>query len=192
MRAVIFDCFGVLTTEGLEVFYAKYFKDSPEKLAKAKNIIGQLNLGNITHDDYIHQVAVLGDIGKDVVRDYIEDNKANEPLLDYIRSELKPKYKIGMLSNAGGNWLDELFDEEDIKLFDALILSAEVGLTKPDPEIYRLAANKLGVLPEECIFIDDLAHYVKAAEKVGMKAIRYHDFSQAKGEIEDLLATSDN
>lgn len=187
IKAIIFDCFGVLTTEGLEIFYTKYFKDSPDKLAKAKDIIGQLNLGLISHEEYINQVASLAEVGHDVVKDYIDDNKANEPLLEYIRTKLKSKYKIGMLSNAGGNWLNELFTPEDVTLFDAIVLSYDIGISKPDPRAYQIAADKLQVRLDESVFIDDLVHYCEAAQSLGMKAIRYENYSQTLQQLEKLL-----
>jgi epoxide hydrolase-like predicted phosphatase len=113
-------------------------------------------------------------------------------LLDYIRANLKPKYKIGMLSNAGGNWLKELFDEEDIKLFDAVVLSAEIGVSKPDPRAFQIATDRLGVKFEESIFVDDLQHYVEAARALGMKAIHYKNYQQTIDDIERLLAADSN
>jgi HAD superfamily hydrolase (TIGR01509 family) len=190
IKAVIFDCFGVLTTEGLEIFYSKYFKDEPEKLKQAKDIIGRLNRGEITHEHYIQGVSKLAGVGHDVVYEYVHDNKANEPLLQYVREKLKPKYKIGMLSNAGGDWLKELFSEKDIKLFDDIILSYKTGVTKPNRVAYGQAVNRLDVSFEETIFVDDLAHYVEAANQLGIKAIQYKNFEQTKEEIEKILASS--
>jgi HAD superfamily hydrolase (TIGR01509 family) len=192
IKAIIFDCFGVLTTEGLEVFYAKYFKDSPEKLKQAKELVGRLNLGQLSHDDFIKQIAKLGEVGHDVVRDYVEDNRANEPLFEYIREELKPKYKIGMLSNAGADWLNELFKPGDIELFDDILLSFQTGVPKPRPEAFQMAAERLGAKLEESVMVDDIPHYADAARETGMKVILYEDFFQMKNELEKILAGSNN
>jgi epoxide hydrolase-like predicted phosphatase len=193
IKAIIFDCFGVLTTQGLEAFYSDYFKDSPDKLAEAKKLISQLNLGQLEYDNYIKKMAELSDLSHNVVRDYISNNRPNTRLLAFIAKELKPKYKIGMLSNASPGWLDKLLSKEDIALFDDIVLSGEVGLAKPQPEIYQLSARRLGVQTNECLFIDDLVHYCEAAQEQGMQAILYKDFEQMKTELEKLLtAGSDN
>jgi len=187
IKAVIFDCFGVLTTSGFRVFRDKYFADDIEKRDQALELMSQQNLGTLSYKELIKRVAKLANVPEETVESYMDKNKPNEPLFDYIRSKLKPKYKIGLLSNAGDNWLKELFSEEDVKLFDEIILSYEVGLIKPDPNIYLLAAKKFNVEPAECIFIDDNHVHCSGAEGVGMKAICYKDFSQFKKDFEELL-----
>ena len=58
-------------------------------------------------------------------------------------------------------------------LFDDVVVSAEVGLAKPDPEVFRLAARRLGVPPEACVFVDDWEVNVAAAREVGMAAVHF-------------------
>ena len=60
-----------------------------------------------------------------------------------------------------------------LALFDDVVVSAEVGLAKPDPEVFRLAARRLGLPPAECVFVDDWDVNVGAAREVGMAAILY-------------------
>jgi epoxide hydrolase-like predicted phosphatase len=192
IKAIIFDCFGVLTTEGFGLFRDKYFAGAPEKRVQANKSMDELNEGKIDYDDFIKELIELSGAAPEVVKDYMTRNKSNELLFDFIRSELKPKYKIGLLSNAGDNWLKELFDEKDIKLFDDIVLSYELGVIKPDPKIYEIAASRLGVLPEECIFIDDNQRHCSGGAKVGMKTVCYANLEQAKKDLEDLLAAAAN
>jgi len=189
IKAIIFDCFGVLSTEGFRVFCDKYFENSPDKRATAQDLMDRSCLGNMSFDEFESGLASLGGTSVETVREYLNRNKPNEPLFKLIREELKPKYKIGMLSNSSANWLDELFTPEDINLFDDIILSYEVRVTKPDPRIYQLAAERLGVVVEECILVDDVQRYVEGAEEVGMQAIRYRDFEQMEDELKKLLST---
>ena len=81
-------------------------------------------------------------------------------------------------------------DEELNSYFDELIVSSEVGMAKPYTEIYELTAMRLGVDPEECIFIDDRELYCEGAEITGMQSILYKDFNQMKAELTALLKTS--
>ncbi len=74
------------------------------------------------------------------------------------------------------------------ELFDAVVCSAEVGMAKPDPAIYRLAAERLGLPPEACVFVDDSEANVRAAEQVGMRGIffrvdRSHDLRAMLAEL---------
>lgn len=87
---------------------------------------------------------------------------------------LRPPYKVSILSNADLTLEDRI--EQTMKmrhLFDDVISSAVVGLAKPDERIYRLAAERLSLPPEECVFIDDLDRNVEAARAIGMSAIHF-------------------
>jgi len=91
-----------------------------------------------------------------------------------IIKALRPPYRISILSNAD-HTLEERI-EHTLKLrhlFDDIISSAVVGLAKPDERIYRLAAERLSLPVEECVFIDDAERNVRAAREVGMKAIHF-------------------
>jgi HAD superfamily hydrolase (TIGR01509 family) len=189
MKAIIFDLFGVLSTEGFRVFCDKYFKNDPLKRTEAQQLMDQSSLGNVDYKSFIKKLAALGQVPEKLVYDYLDDNVPNEPLFDYIRQELKPKYKISLLSNASANWLHEIFKPEDINLFDDAVISFEVHMTKPDPQMYKLAAKRLEVSSAECVFIDDIYRYCEGAKTVGMKAILYEDFVQMKIELEKILSS---
>lgn len=192
IKAIIFDCFGVLTTEGFKVFCNKYFKDAPAKRAEAQDLMDRSSLGLMLFGRFEQELSKLGGTSVETVRDYLSDNKPNESLFKFMREELKPKYKIGMLSNASANWLPELFLAEDIKLFDDIILSYEVGMAKPNPDLYELAACRLKIKPQESILVDDVDRYCQGAQAAGMQAILYEDFDQMKTELEELLSASSN
>ncbi|MCH8995144.1 MAG: HAD family phosphatase [Chloroflexi bacterium] len=93
--------------------------------------------------------------------------------VDLVRA-LRPPYTIAILSNADLTLEERLRDGLGIHhLFDTVISSAVVGMAKPDHRIYRLAAERVGLPPEECLFIDDAERNVEAARQVGMAAIHY-------------------
>jgi putative hydrolase of the HAD superfamily len=108
-------------------------------------------------------------------------------LVDYLRS-LRPRYKTGLLSNAWDDLHGVLQHEWHIAdAFDGIIISAEVGVAKPDPRIYRLALERLGVAPAEAVFVDDFLHNVEGAHTVGMHAIQFRSPEQTQTELEQLL-----
>lgn len=87
---------------------------------------------------------------------------------------LRPPFKVSILSNADSSLVERLKDGMNIHhWFDDVISSADVGLAKPDPGIYRLAAERLELEVEECLFIDDAERNVVAAREVGMSAIHF-------------------
>ncbi|HSX43983.1 MAG TPA: HAD family phosphatase [Candidatus Saccharimonadales bacterium] len=75
----------------------------------------------------------------------------------------------------------------ELKQFDPVIISCDVGMRKPDPEIYQLMLEKLGLPAEECIFVDNRADNVEAAKKLGMHIIQDHDTAQIIKEIKKLV-----
>lgn len=96
-----------------------------------------------------------------------------EPNLELVRA-LRPRYKLSVLSNADISLRRRL--ERDIgihHLFDDIVCSAEVGMAKPEPGVFRLAAERLGLTPPECVFVDDWDTNVEAARGVGMQAVLY-------------------
>ncbi len=112
----------------------------------------------------------------------------DEDLLDFIR-QLRPKVKTALLSDA---WLDtreRIRDYANERVFDVIVISAEEGVAKPDPEIYRRTLERLGVAPEEAIFIDDWPPNVEGARALGIHALLFTTPERAKAEIEQLLAT---
>lgn len=190
IRAVIFDCFGVLATDGLLPFRDRYFGDDPARMEKARVFGRHVDAGLDDYEDYLERLGKMAGISKEDARRQIENNVPDEKLFTYIKDQLKPKYKIGMLSNAGDNWLDEIFTPEQIALFDAVALSYQTGFLKPAARAYEIIAQKLGVEPAECVLIDDQERYCAAARDAGMQAIWYKDYEQCKRELNALLSQS--
>jgi epoxide hydrolase-like predicted phosphatase len=192
IKAVIFDCFGVLTTEGFGVFRAKYFQDQPEKREKANRLMDELNAGRLDYQGFLDNLSRLSGAAKPEIIEYLTHNRSNEPLFGIIRTELKPRFKISMLSNAGDNWLEEMFSKDDLALFDDILLSYEVGFIKPQSEFYQLAAERLKLKPQECLFIDDSTGHCAGADKVGMKTIHYKNFDQVREDLQKALSAGSN
>jgi epoxide hydrolase-like predicted phosphatase len=118
---------------------------------------------------------------------YWSADDVNWRLLDYIRS-LHPRYKVGLLSNAWDDLRQTMHNRWNIDvLFDELIISAEVGMVKPDPRIFHMTIERLGVKPGEAIFIDDILVNVEAARNAGLIAIQFVDTEQTLADLSTLL-----
>lgn len=187
VRAIIFDCFGVLTSDGWTPFKKKHFTGDAAREEQAGDLSRRLNAGQFSYDVFVNEIADLADVSTHEARGAVQNNVAHEDLLEYIKHTLKPKYKIGMLSNAGTNMLDDLFTPDQVALFDVVALSYESNFMKPDPRAYESVAERLGVEVGECVFIDDLERYCTAAREAGMQAVWYRDFEQMKRDLEQLL-----
>lgn len=187
IKAIIFDCFGVLTTDLWKEFCSTLPKG--EIIQKAKDLNHQYDAGAISLDYFIKNVHEVTGRDPTVIERIFtnRDSVKNEILLRYIQ-ELKKNHKIGMLSNVATNWVRDYFlSPEEQQLFSAMVFSFEVGIGKPDAEIYKLTLQKLGAEPNESIFIDDNERYCQAAKDLGVKAILYKDFEQMKVELEQVL-----
>lgn len=188
IKAIIFDCFGVLTSDGWLPFKRKYFGHDPNLEQQATDLSQQLNSGYLSHGDFLQSVAELSGLPVAKARHSIERNAANEELFSYIEQHLRGQYKLAILSNAGGNQLRQLFTAEQLTPFDNAALSFETGYVKPDTRAYEHVASMLDVSPEECVFIDDQERHCTGAKEVGMRAICYQDFDQTKRELEQVLS----
>jgi epoxide hydrolase-like predicted phosphatase len=107
-------------------------------------------------------------------------------LLDFIRS-LRPRYKTGLISNAWDDLREWIVRQKFDDAFDHMIISAEVGVVKPDARIYHMALEQIGVSPSEAVFVDDFIENVKGAQAVGMSAIHFRDPKAALAELKNLL-----
>ncbi len=198
IRAIIFDFGGVLVrmsdntprlklAERLGVPLSQlddlvFFSDSAQKASQGEFTIQQ------------HWEAVRAELGispdemPQFLQQYWSADDVNYELLAYIRT-LRPRYKVGLLSNAWDDLRQTLHERWNIDgLFDELIISAEVHLMKPDPRIYHLAVERLGVRAEEAVFIDDILSNVDAAQAEGLYSIQFQDTQQVIAELQHLLA----
>jgi putative hydrolase of the HAD superfamily len=148
------------------------------------------SLGAISADE--HWTSVVRKLGRPdseakTIRDeFFAGDITDRELLDFIRS-LHPRYRIGLISNAWGDLREWILREKFDDVFDSMIISAEVGVMKPKPEIYLLALEQLCVSPAEAIFVDDFIVNVEGARAVGMSSIQFKDSKQTVTALRKLL-----
>ncbi|MDQ2587082.1 MULTISPECIES: HAD-IA family hydrolase [Saccharothrix] len=122
-----------------------------------------------------------------VLTDYGDDHGADEPpLVGVVRRVRGSGVRTAVLSNADGLWAPP---RAWAPLFDVVVTSGEVGMAKPDRRIYLLTADRLGLDPADCVFVDDLAVNVRGAAAAGMVGVHHHSVRATTEEIEVLLGT---
>jgi putative hydrolase of the HAD superfamily len=197
IRAVIFDFGGVLVrTEDR----------SPRERLAARLGMTYEALSSLVFENPSSQQAALGQISvsqhweavgaslglapealQAVQDEFWAGDVLDTSLVDLLRA-LRPRYQTALLSNAWDDLRQVL--EQRLKIldaFDQVIISAEVGLIKPDERIYRLALERLGVGAGEAVFVDDFAHNIAAARLAGLQAIHFRSAEQARAELEQIL-----
>jgi epoxide hydrolase-like predicted phosphatase len=103
-----------------------------------------------------------------------------------VRAAKSAGFGTALLSNSWGNlYPREGWDE----MFDAVVISGEVRMRKPDAEIFRLTAERLAVEPDYCVFVDDLMPNIRGAEDVGMVGVHHVSPAQTVEQLEGLLGT---
>jgi epoxide hydrolase-like predicted phosphatase len=196
IRAVFFDLGGVIVrteyqaprerlAERLNTTYEDLYKTVFESDTGHK-----ASLGSIPLDE--HWEAVARRFGRpasetETIRtEFFAGDVIDRTLLDFIRS-LRPQHKTGVISNAWPDMREYLVENKFDDAFDALVLSSEVGVTKPDPKIYHMALDKFKVKPEEAVFVDDIPANVEAAGTLGLHGVLFHTTEQTLKKLKELL-----
>ena len=196
MRGLLVDFGGVLTTNVFESFQAfceteglepdavrNVFRERGEGL----DLLRQLERGELELDDFSERFAPLLGVrqAEGMVERLFAGVKPDEPMIEAVRRVHESGIPTGLISNS---WGGTTYDLDVIgELFDGVVISGEVGLHKPEPEIFRMGAERIGVPPEECVFVDDLKENCAGAEAVGMKAILHRGADSTLPELEELL-----
>jgi epoxide hydrolase-like predicted phosphatase len=201
LKAIIFDVGGVLIRThnwaGREKWAARLgmdardFEDfvfSGESGRKAQ--LGQIS--SVEHWAWLADHFGLDQTGiAELRRDFFSGDRLDESLVAYIRRLRRAGYRTGLLSNAGNEARHLLSgDYPIIDDFDGVVISAEVGVMKPDPKIYRLAAENVGVDVTEALFVDDVMENVEGARAVGMQAVHFTDPELARQQLSELTGVT--
>ncbi len=195
-RGLLVDFGGVLTTNVFQSFrafceseglapdaFADLLRTSPETRAELR----KLETAQIGADEFgAHLAPLLGVADADGLMDRIFAGIGPEPaMVDAVRRARRSGIRTGLISNSVGT---DIYDRAVLdELFDAIVISGEVGLHKPQPEIFRLGAERTGVAPAECVFVDDLRENCAGAEAVGMTAVLHRGPERTLPELEQLL-----
>lgn len=184
IRAVIFDCFGVIITDALQALCNELLTRDPAACERVKDLIKANNRGLITPQESNAQIASLLGMSVEEFRSRIDDGEAKDMLLLDFIAKLRGDYKTAMLSNVAGSSLRNRFTTDELeRCFDAVVASGDIGYAKPEPEAYEITADRLGVRYDECLFVDDRDAFCEAARAVGMQAIHYVSFDRFKTEF---------
>jgi len=196
VNGLLVDFGGVLTTnvfdsfkefcraEGLpEDAVKNRFRDGGAGLA----LLRRLEKGDLTADDFSQQFAPLLGVSPDnLVGRLFGGIGPDEPMLEAVRRAKAAGIRTALISNSWGDGL--AYDPALLaELFDGVVISGEVGLHKPQPEIFQLGAERIGVDPRDCVFVDDLRENCAGAEAVGMKAILHRGAERTLPQLEELL-----
>lgn len=194
LRGLLVDFGGVLTTNVFASFERFCHAEglAPETVREAfmggsRELLHGLELGRIDEEEFEEELAerlgVEDHVG--LVDRLFEGMEPDEAMLSAVQAAKDAGIRTGMVSNS---WGAERYDQERLpRLFDAWVISGEEGVRKPDPEIYALGAERIGLAPEACVFVDDLPGNLKPARAMGMATVHHVDAEQTIAQLEKLL-----
>jgi len=196
MNGLLLDWGGVLTSNVFDSFrdfcvaeglapdaVKRLFREEP----RARELVRGLETEALTEDEFGERFGELLEIDDraGLIERMFGGVRADERMLAAVRKARAAGLRTGLISNSmgGASYDRALFPE----LFDGVVISSDVGLHKPQPEIFMLGAERTGVVPEACVFVDDLRENCEGAEAVGMTAVLHRGADTTLPELERLL-----
>jgi epoxide hydrolase-like predicted phosphatase len=196
MKGLLVDFGGVLTSNVFDSFRAfceaegidpdtvkQLFRENPEALG----LVRSLEVGDISEEDFSRDFGALLGIEDrdDLVNRMFGHIKPDDAMVEAVKRARAAGVRTGLLSNSmgAGRYDRSAFPE----LFDGVVISGEVGMHKPQPEIFELACERVGLTPADCVFVDDLRENCEGAEAIGMTAILHRGADTTLPELERLL-----
>jgi epoxide hydrolase-like predicted phosphatase len=196
MTGLLLDWGGVLTSNVFDSFrdfcvaeglapdaVKRLFREDP----RARELVRGLETDALSEDEFGERFGELLELDDrtGLIERMFGGIRPDERMLAAVRSARAAGLRTGLISNSmgGASYDRSLFGE----LFDGVVISGEVGLHKPQPEIFLLGAERAGVAAEECVFVDDLRENCDGAEAVGMTAVLHRGADTTVPELERLL-----
>jgi epoxide hydrolase-like predicted phosphatase len=184
----VFDSFAAFCREeGLPEHHVRdAFRTSPEPRA----LLFDLELGRLDVPTFERRLAAAIGLAPErapgMARRLFARAAPDEAMLAAVAAARRAGVRTGLISNS---WGDAIHYDRDRfpELFDGWVISHEVGLRKPDPEIYVLGAERIGLPPERCVFVDDLGGNLKPARALGMATVKHVDADTTIAQLEELL-----
>jgi putative hydrolase of the HAD superfamily len=195
LRGLLVDYGGVLTTnlfdsfrsfceqEGLEAqeIGRRFREDSC-----CRELLIALEEGKLPEADFEQRFAVLLGVEDQGLIDRLFAGSAPEPaMVQAVLLARRAGIRTGLISNS---WGTRRYDRARLaELFDGVVISGEVGIRKPAPQIYALGAESVGLEPSQCVFVDDLRFNLRPAAELGMATVHHVDAGQTITELQRLL-----
>ena len=178
IKAILFDFAGVIVTEGYWLWLNEIVPDLPTKKEFFQHLSELGDAGKINQEEYLLRLSEATGVKTDeIYPQIVKKIQINSKLLSLI-SKLRKNYRIGLITNYTHGLFDKLSSIYELpKYFDRILVSSRVGMIKPDPNFYQMMFDAQNVQAEECLYIDDRNHQVKAAVELGMKSVLFTNMS---------------
>ena len=197
IKAVFFDLGGVIVRteyqaprQHLAERLGMEYEDL-EKLVFAGPSSQKASIGEISAEE--HWAEVTKRIRRpasetEVIRkEFFAGDVVDLEIVEFLRS-LRPRHHVGLISNAWPDLREYIVKQKFDDAFDAMVISAEVGVTKPEAKIYQIALEQAGASPNEAVFVDDFSENIEGCLAVGMHGIHFRNSKQTMDELKQILS----
>lgn len=186
-RLIMFDFFGVISTEIAPFLFANHF-DEQTAVKLKEDFFVPADLGEVTLDDVFDRLAVLLDMPRaEVVEEWNSYIHINFPLVEYIK-RLHAVADVALVSNAPYGLVEGIMTKYGIDgIFDKRFISCNLHLAKPDPAIYVHCINSMGKHYDEMYMIDDNPANLAPLPRLGVTPVRYVNFDSVRNVFDKLL-----
>lgn len=197
-RGLLVDYGGVLTTNLFESFQAFCEQADIEPSAVrrlfredrgARDLLIGLETGRIAEEEFEPRFAgILGVPAEGLIDRLFAGSRPDDAMQTAVMRAREAGIRTGLISNS---WGTRRYDRAQLaELFDGVVISGEVGIRKPSPEIYTLGAEAIAVEPAACVFVDDLPFNLKPAVQLGMATIHHISTEETVTELEALFGVA--
>jgi epoxide hydrolase-like predicted phosphatase len=196
VKGLLVDFGGVLTTNVFESFkqfcvaegldpqtVRRLFREDPVALGELR----RLERGELTEEEFSERFGPMLGVSdtEGLVDRLFAGMGPDEPMIEAVKTAKRSGIRTGLISNS---WGRGRYDRDAFpEMFDGVVISGEVGLHKPEPEIFHMGAERIGTPPTECVFVDDLKENCDGAAAVGMTPILHRGAETTLPELERLL-----
>lgn len=172
-EALVIDFFGVVCSEIAPHWLVRYFPQAQASEIKA-GLVHTADVGQMSESAMFRALGELAGIPAERVKtEWNEAVRIDRGVVDFL-SAAQGIYKLGLLTNAPSAFVRDILLRHDLsRLFQAIVVSSEIGVAKPDREPYARVLKELGTIASVALFIDDNPANVAGAAKIGMKGVVY-------------------
>jgi epoxide hydrolase-like predicted phosphatase len=194
-HGLLIDYGGVLTSNLFDSFraFCELQGLAPETLGErfrsdrsSRELLIGLETGRIDEAQFEPQfAALLGVSAPGLIDRMFAGSRPDRQMVDAVATARRAGIRTGLISNS---WGTRRYDRSQLaELFDGVVISGEVGIRKPAPEMYELGAERIGLEPSACVFVDDLPFNLEPAARLGMATVHHVSAEQTISELERLL-----
>jgi len=194
-RGLLVDWGGVMTTDLFASFRAFCEQEGlePDTIRRgfredrdSRDLLIALETGKLSEDEFEPLFAAkLGIDSVGLIDRLFAGSRVDDRMVGAVAAAREAGIRTGLISNS---WGTSRYDRPLLsKLFDGIVISGEVGMRKPAPEIYRMGADRIGLAPQDCVFVDDLPFNLEPAAELGMATVHHVSPEQTIPQLEALL-----